>query len=918
MSHFPSWLRRFVPIRKASRPAPRRRSRIQPRIERLEDRCLLSTIYTVTSLGDGNTLGTLRYAINQANANHTGTAVSPDQIQFTTSGGTIDVSSADGGALPALASNEVAIIDGTTATGYNGTPVITLDGSNAGAGANGLTVSGGSSTVKGLDIINFSGNGIQLDTNGNDQVLSCEIGLTTAGVAAANGQNGIFIDGTAGNTVGGAATGAGNVISGNNGDGILIDGPAASENQIIDNLIGTDATGATAVGNGGNGIEIRNGANRNTIGGNTPTTTAFTGKPEDGNVISGNVGDGVLLTSGAEFNTLSGNFIGSDLAGTSGVGNNLDGVAIVDANNNSLIGTTFPQQPFVYLNLVCANGGNGLRIDDSNNTTVQANSFGLADNNATPLGNHLDGVLIDGTSTNTQFGGVIPLGNISAGNGKNGVEIADSASGTVVFNTFCGLPAFVDAAVGNAQDGILITSTGGNNLLRTNVISGNGGNGVHISGDATGVQVAEDIIGMDTNGALPLPNAGDGILIDDSAHDNLIGGEQVSVILQNTISSNGGNGIAIVGNASNNQIFHSFIGTNIEGLAAYGNAGAGVLIGGSAQNNTLGGTGYFDQNVISGNLGGGIQLNAGSQGTQVIGNLIGTDRNGQTALDNDGNGIGIAGSNNQIGGVSSGMGNVIAFNTQNGVAVAAGTANAILDNSIFRNAALGIVLTDGGNANQPAPVLTTAEQLTSTTVQITGTLTAAANTAYTLEFFTSANGIPPGQGQTLLGSLGVTTNSNGTASFTFGAPLSTLSGVSFTATATDAAGNTSPFSNALFASTPNPSPSPSPTPSPTPPVYTPVSPLTPFGFGIGAGLQLEIFDVDTYGQVFAQSVTAFVFGGDPLFVNRDLIFSDLQWANGSLVGLLQYQGTGQGLVDVLNFGNTFVFDAVLAAIRASV
>src|SRR6185437_3762428 len=94
----------------------------------------------------------------------------------------------------------------------------------------------------------------------------------------------------------------------------------------------------------------------------------------------------------------------------------------------------------------------------------------------------------------------------SAGNGRNGVEIADTASDTVVFNTFCGLPAFVDTAVGNALDGMLVTSTGGNNVLRTNVISGNGLNGIHISGDASGVQVTEDIIGMDTPGSSPLPN----------------------------------------------------------------------------------------------------------------------------------------------------------------------------------------------------------------------------------------------------------------------------------------------------------------------------------------------------------------------------------------------------------------------------
>ena len=84
------------------------------------------------------------------------------------------------------------------------------------------------------------------------------------------------------------------------------------------------------------------------------------------------------------------------------------------------------------------------------------------------------------------------------------------------------------------------------------------------------------------------------------------------------------------------------------------------------------------------------------------------------------------------------MGNVIAFNTQDGIVVDTGTGNAILGNSIFSNAALGIELVGGGNANQPAPVLTGANQLTSTTVQITGTLTAAANTTYTVEIFASS------------------------------------------------------------------------------------------------------------------------------------------------------------------------------------
>jgi hypothetical protein len=830
-------------------------------------------MYLVNSLADVDlggisTSGTLRHVINLANANHTGSAGDPDIIQFTTGSGTISVNAANGGAL-ALAADEVAVIDATTAAGYTGTPIITLDGSLAGVGANGLTISGGSSTVKGLDIVNFSGGGVRLDTNGQDTVLSNYIGITTAGAAAANHGDGILIVGTSGNvigsttaigsssglggnvisgntltgihilgngltltnnnliegntigtnaagtvavgngaqgitisdasdnTIGGSVAGARNVVSGNGADGVLITGPTSLHNQIVANYIGADATGALALGNAGNGIQVTNGARLNTIGGNTPTATAFTGKPVDGNVISANGLNGVLLTDGAGFNTLSGNFIGVNLAGVQALGNALDGVAILDgADNNSLIGTTLTQPPFVYLNLISGNGGNGLRIDNANNTTVQANCFGLGDDNLTAVPNHLDGVLIEGTSANTQFGGVIPLGNISAANGRNGVEIADTASGTVCFNTFCGLPAFAVTPVGNTLDGFLITSTGGNNLLRTNVISGNLANGIHIAGNATGVQVAEDIIGMNTSGQGALPNGGDGILIDGNANNNLIGGTQVSVILQNTISANGANGIAIVGNANHNQVFHSFIGTDITGVASFGNAGAGIFIGGNAQANTIGGTALFDQNVISGNLGGGVQLSGASQGTTVVGNLIGTDRNGKKALGNHGNGIGIVSSNNQIGGTAANTGNIIAFNTQNAVVVDAGTSNGIQGNSVFSNASSGVVLIDGGNLNQSAPFLTAAYSPASDAIQVTGTLTAAANTTYTVEFFASPSSTP-GQGETLLGSLTVTTAANGFVPFVFTSSLPANAGSFITATATDPNNNTSALSAPL-------------------------------------------------------------------------------------------------------------------------
>ena len=70
------------------------------------------------------------------------------------------------------------------------------------------------------------------------------------------------------------------------------------------------------------------------------------------------------------------------------------------------------------------------------------------------------------------MGGPIPLGNVVAANAQNGIVVQDKASDFTAYNTFAGLAAFSDDPnFGNGLDGMLITSTGGNNLIRTNVIT---------------------------------------------------------------------------------------------------------------------------------------------------------------------------------------------------------------------------------------------------------------------------------------------------------------------------------------------------------------------------------------------------------------------------------------------------------------
>jgi hypothetical protein len=413
-----------------------------------------------------------------------------------------------------------------------------------------------------------------------------------------------------------------NVISGNGGNGVGIYG--ARDNQVAMNFIGTDAGGTLRRGNARNGVHVTNGAARNLIGGqatggNNPTAGVFV-RPPQGNLISGNRANGVLIDRGATRTLLSGNFVGTSASGNSALGNRLDGVAIANADGNQLVGCTFQQDPFVFYNVVSGNGGNGLRITDSDDTTVQANFLGVGANNATIVANGGDGLLVSGTSKGTQVGGVIPLGNVISGNARNGIEVRDRASGFTSFNTFAGIFAFAGAAP-NRLDGILITSSGGDNLIRTCIVSGNLGDGIELGGPATGVQVTETAIGTDTAIQAAIPNRGSGIRISGRAHGNAIGGFQPSVEPQVTISSNHGYGIEVVGNAHDNVVYHTDIGTTAEATGDLGNRLGGISVGPGTWSTTIGGTAAALRNTIRNSLGDGVSIRS-SRGNAVLGNQI--------------------------------------------------------------------------------------------------------------------------------------------------------------------------------------------------------------------------------------------------------------------------------------------------------
>ncbi len=416
-----------------------------------------------------------------------------------------------------------------------------------------------------------------------------------------------------------------NVIGGNTGNGVGIYG--GHENQVAQNYIGTNASGSGKLGNGKNGVLITQRATGNMIGGqatggNNPTGGVFV-RPPQGNLISGNRASGVSITGGATRNILSGNFIGTTADGNAALGNRLDGVAIDRADGNALLGCTFEQNPFVFYNVLSGNGGNGLRITNSNNTTVQANFMGVGADNATVVANGGNGLQVSGSSMNTQVGGVIPLGNVISGNNRNGIEVKDRASGFVSFNTFAGTVAFGGAAP-NRGNGILVTSTGGNNLIRTCIVSGNLGNGIEIGGNATGVQVTDTAVGTNSDIQSAIPNGGHGILFSGSAHGNAIGGFQPSLDPEVTVSANKGYGIAFVGKAHDNVVFHTFIGTKAQGTGNLGNTLGGILLDAGTRANTIGAQDPRQRNKIYYSGGNGVTIRCSKrawiEGTEIVSN----------------------------------------------------------------------------------------------------------------------------------------------------------------------------------------------------------------------------------------------------------------------------------------------------------
>ena len=198
---------------------------------------------------------TLREAIDEAN-----TIAGANEIHFDIPGSgphTIVPSSV----LPKI--TDQLTIDGTTQPGWDGPPLIEIDGTtatNAGSVGPGLEISASNSVVRALAINDFlSGfGGIEIEAGTGSVVEASYIGTDVTGMLARPNSWGIEIVDTASDSVIGGSPEGRNVISGNAGTAVNIFGPATADTLVDSNFIGLDATGLGVLANGFYGVRIVN------------------------------------------------------------------------------------------------------------------------------------------------------------------------------------------------------------------------------------------------------------------------------------------------------------------------------------------------------------------------------------------------------------------------------------------------------------------------------------------------------------------------------------------------------------------------------------------------------------------------------------------------------------------------------------
>ncbi len=405
--------------------------------ESLEQRTLLAASVLVVSNTLDSGTGSLRQAIEDANQ-----SVGEVRIEFAipnTDAGFVDadnglsVAGADAAAdvfriplqsaLPSInnVNGQPITLDATTQatltgnTNLNG-PEIVLDGDLIVGGSSGLVIESANVGVHGLVIHNFEGAGILVRAD-HVVLASNYIGTDATGTVAHANTGGVAIEFGMQILVGGSSPSSRNVISGNLGNGIIVDS-SADQVTITSNYIGVNSIGNAAVPNGSPGVDSHG------IRINGGGTNIRIGAPGAGNVISGNAGSFArgIGDVGVVGLIIQSNLIGTDSTGTIAIGNASDGIAF-DNSRDVLIGGSGPGEG----NVIVANAGHGIAISNGMNVEIRGNFIGTNITGMQSLGNGSSGIVID-SSLN-----VTVQNNVIGDNEGLGIGVNHSGGDTTAF-----------------------------------------------------------------------------------------------------------------------------------------------------------------------------------------------------------------------------------------------------------------------------------------------------------------------------------------------------------------------------------------------------------------------------------------------------------------------------------------------------
>lgn len=464
-------------------------------------------------------------------------------------------------------------------------------------------------------------------------------------------------------------------------------------NSIVEGCyFGVDRTGTSVSGNAFHAVITT--SDSNMIGGTTPAAR---------NLITAfhpTLTERTTLIISGQFNRVQGNYIGTDVTGMRRLGAPTLGVAVCDSPKN-FIGGTDPGTGNVIVGAVDGTGpcsgttsGMGVSIAAFNTPAevnrIQGNRIGVAVDGQTIIANRRHGIFATGNFTIVQH-------NVVSGNNDSGLFI--DGVGFDVLNNMIGTDSTGRLLVPNGLHGVVTRTRAGapsriGGLMGRNVISGNGGNGIQVNGGDPVLFIGNNYIGVASDGLARLANGGHGIQATSFAGP-IIGG----VSGGNVVSGNVGHGIVVTGNNTPPQITGNLIGLAADGTTPRGNGGNGIQVEGLAM---IGGSTPADRNIISANLGAGINARVG--GGIVLGNYIGTDITGTLDRGNGSDGVTVEATGTiAVGGLNAGDGNRIAFNRRTGIFRQSRFPSIYLSNEIFANDALGIDTTQGQSPDGPNP-----------------------------------------------------------------------------------------------------------------------------------------------------------------------------------------------------------------------